>query len=258
MIPKSVLDGARKLSREEGATLYMTLLAVFEALLHRYTGQEDLAVGSPIAGRPITELEGLIGLFVNTLVMRADLSGDPGFRELLNRVRRTAIEAYSHQELPFERLVEVHRPSREADRTPLFRVMFVLDNAPLPPLRLPELVLEPLEINSGTSKFDLTLTATEQPEGLSLTMEYSTELFEAATIDRMLDHFGVLLAAAVADPERRLGELPLMSDFEQEHLLRWSDSAEPLLQFESANLECFTEQELDSLISVLGHGTGKG
>ena len=220
MVPKAVLDAARKLSRQEGATLYMTLLAVFQELLHRYTGQEDLAVGSPIAGRPIAELEGLIGLFVNTLVMRVDLSGDPGFRELLGLVRRTAIEAYSHQYLPFERLVEVLRPSREADRTPLFQVMFVLDNAPLPPLRSPDLVLEPLEITSGTSKFDLMLTAAELPEGLSLTMEYSTELFEAATIDRMLGHFGALLGAAVADPEQCLEEVPLVSDIEEEDLLR--------------------------------------
>jgi non-ribosomal peptide synthetase component F len=236
----------------------MTLLAVFQALLHRYTGQEDMAVGSPIAGRPIAELEGLIGLFVNTLVLRADLSGDPSFRELLGRVRRAAIEAYSHQDLPFERLVEELHTSREADRTPLFQVMFALDNAPLPALRSPDLVLEPLPITSGTSKFDLTLTATEEPEGLSLTMEYSTELFEATTIDRMLGHFGTLLVAAIADPERCLGKVPLMSDSEQEDLLRWSDSAEPPLQFVSPDLERFTEQELDSLINVLGHGLGKG
>ena len=126
LIPRSVLDGARTRSHEEGATLYMMLLAVFQALLHRYTGQEDFAVGSPIAGRPLAELEGLIGLFVNTLTMRADLSGNPGFRELLGRVRRTAIEAYSHQDLPLERLVEALRPSRESARTPLFQVMFAL------------------------------------------------------------------------------------------------------------------------------------
>ena len=130
LVEPAVLEAARGLSRDVGATLYMTLLAVFQVLLHRYSGQDDLAVGTPIAGRTRVELEALIGFFVNTLVLRTDLSGDPSFRVLLGRVRHTAIEAYSHQELPFEKLVEELHPDRQASRTPLFQVMFVLQNAP--------------------------------------------------------------------------------------------------------------------------------
>ena len=139
-LPKTTLEAVRALGRQEGATLYMTLLAAFQVLLHRYSGQDDIAVGSPIAGRTRPELEGLIGFFVNTLVLRGDLSGDPGFRELLRRIRRTAIEAYAHQDLPFEKLVTVAQPDRDSGRSPLFQVMFAVQNAPLPALQSPELL----------------------------------------------------------------------------------------------------------------------
>ncbi len=197
-VPNATLDALRALGRQEGATLYMTLLAAFQVLLHRYSGQDDIAVGSPVAGRSRPELEDLIGFFVNTLVLRGDLSGDPGFRELLRRTRRAAIGAYAHQDLPFEKLVTVIHPDRDSGRSPLFQVMLALQNAPLPSLRSPELAMAPLEAPSGTAKFDLTLFAAEAPDGLRLTMEYSADLFDPATADRMLAHYRVLLEAAVA------------------------------------------------------------
>ena len=229
----------------------MTLLAAFQVLLHRFSGQEDFAVGSPIAGRTLPELEGLIGFFVNTLVMRGDLSGNPGFRDLLRRVRRTTIEAYTHQDLPFEKLVTHLRPGRDANRTPLFQVMFSLQNAPLPALRLPELLVTPLDPPGGYSKFDLTLFAAEVAEGLRLTMEYSTDLFDAATVDRMLAHYGLLLEAIAADPERRIVDLPWMMVSEQEELIGQSTRSQGESHLDELDLDQLTEDELDTLISRL-------
>ena len=212
--------------RREGATLYVTLLAAFQVLLHRHSGQVDIAVGSPIAGRARTELEGLIGFFVNTLVMRGDLSGNPGFRELLRRVRRTAMDAYAHQDVPFEKLVTLVRPDRRSSRAPLFQVMFALQNAPLPALRTPGLLLTPIELPSRSSKFDLTLFATESAEGLQLTMEFSRDLFDAETAERMLSHYRILLEEIIAGPDRPIGALCMLTEEERKQLLvRWNDSA---------------------------------
>ena len=185
-LPKQLSAQLTVLSRQESVTLYMTLLAAFQTLLARYTGQDDIAVGSPIAGRNRAEFEGLIGVFVNTLVMRSDLSGDPTFRELLGRVREVALGAYAHQELPFERLVEKLAPVRRLNHSPLFQVMFILQNAPKQALELSAISLEPLEVDSGTSKFDLTLFMSEGPDGLRGELEYNTGLFEAGTIRQML------------------------------------------------------------------------
>jgi non-ribosomal peptide synthetase component F len=197
----------------------MALLAAFQALLHRYSGQDDVAVGSPVAGRGRAETEGLIGFFVNTLVLRGDLAGGPAFRQLLRRTRRAAIDAYAHQDLPFERLVAALQPGRDPGRPPLFRVMFALQNAPLPSLRSPEMALTPLEAPSGTAKFDLTLFAAEAPDGLRLTMEYSSDLFEPATVDRMLGHLRVLLEAVVEQPDRPIAALPMLTDDERRQVL---------------------------------------
>ena len=225
-VPAGLLDAVRALGRREGATLYMTLLAAFQALLHRYSGQDDIAVGSPIAGRDRPELEELIGFFVNTLVLRGDLTGDPSFRELLRRTRRTALGAYAHQDLPFERLVSALDDGPESGRTPLFQVMFALQNAPLPAPRSPELALTPLEAPSGTAKFDLTLFAAEESGGLRLTMEYSTDLFDPATVDRMLAHYRVLLGAVVAHPDRPIGALPMLTEDERWRVLEeWNRTA---------------------------------
>jgi amino acid adenylation domain-containing protein len=220
ILPKATLAALRALGRGEGATLYITLLAAFQVLLHRYSSQEDIAVGSPIAGRTRPELEGLIGFFVNTLVLRGDLSGDPPFRELLRRARRTAIEAYTHQDVPFEKLVSVTHADRESSRAPLFQVMFALQNVPPPELHAPELVLTPLELSSSTSKFDLTLFATEVPEGLRLSFEYSADLFDAATAERMLAHFQILLEEIIAAPDQSIGAIPMLTPHERLQVLQ--------------------------------------
>ncbi|HZW29446.1 MAG TPA: amino acid adenylation domain-containing protein [Isosphaeraceae bacterium] len=243
-LPRPLLEAVRGLGRQEGATLYMTLLAAFQVLLHRYSGQTDLAVGTPVAGRTHPELEGLIGLFVNTLVLRSDLSGDPGFRELLRRVRRTAIGAYAHQDLPFDKLVSVVQPERAGGRTPLFQVLFALQNAPLPTLQSPELTITPLEAASGTSKFDLSLYAREAAEGLELGMEYSTDLFDAATVDGMLAHYRVLLEGIMAEPDRPIGAIAMLTEEERKQMrVGWSEPADDGVETE---LEGMQGDERDS------------
>jgi non-ribosomal peptide synthetase component F len=194
----------------------MTLLAAFKVLLHRYTGQEDVVVGSPIAGRNRAELEGIIGFFVNTLVLRTDVSGDPAFSSLLARVRETTLDAYDKQDLPFELLVNAVAPERDRSRNPLFQIAFVLQNVPVPPIQIPGLTIEATESDTGTAKFDLTLVARELPQGLELSLEYSTDLFAAGTIERMMQHLERLLSGIVAAPERRISELSLLTDSERD------------------------------------------
>ncbi len=225
ILPKSLSEALEALSRQEGGTLFMTMLAAFKTLLSRYTNQEDIIVGSPIANRNRAEIEGLIGFFVNTLVLRTELSGDPTFRELLGRVRETTLGAYEHQDVPFEKLVEELRPERDLSHAPLFQVMFALQNAPGKALELEGLTLHPLRIDHGTSKFDLTLFMWTEGEGLRATVEYSTDLFDASTIKRMLGHFRVLLDAVVANPDQRLSELPLLTAAERRQLLvEWNST----------------------------------
>jgi hypothetical protein len=185
------------LSRERGVTLFMVLLAAFQTLLHRYTGQTDIIVGSPVANRTPVDVEVLIGCFVNTLVLRTDLSGDPSFLELLTRVRDVAVGAYAHQDLPFEKLVEELQPERDLSRTPLFQVMAVLQNAPLSIPKLNGLELQPIEIDPQTAKFDLTLYLTETAKGLRADIEYNTDLFNEDTITRALGHYRRLLEEVV-------------------------------------------------------------
>src|SRR5205807_1763274 len=202
----------KKLSRGEGVTLFMTLLAGYQVVLGRWGGQEDVVVGSPIANRNREEVEGLIGFFVNTLVLRTDLSGDPSFRELLGRVREVALGGYAHQELPFEKLVEVLQFERDLSHQALFQVVFILQNAPMPALQLPGLTLSLPEIDNKTAKFDLTLTMVEMEQRLAAAFEYNTDLFEASTIERMANHFQKLLEGIVADAGQRLSDLPLLTE----------------------------------------------
>ncbi|MGH8773154.1 MAG: condensation domain-containing protein, partial [Burkholderiales bacterium] len=211
--------GLKALSQRAGVTLFMTLLGAFMALLARYSRQEDIVVGSPIANRTHSQTEGLIGFFVNTLVLRVDLAGDPPFEELLRRVRRVALEAYAHQEVPFERVVEALQPERTLSHSPLFQVLFALQTAPVGELELPGLTLSPLTLESVTAKFDLSLELSEAEGGLVGGWEYSTELFEAATIERLGAHLQTLLEGIVADPQRRLSELPLLPESERHQLL---------------------------------------
>ncbi|HEX8559175.1 MAG TPA: amino acid adenylation domain-containing protein, partial [Pyrinomonadaceae bacterium] len=203
----------------EDATLFMAVLAAFQSLLYRYTGQERVSVGAPIANRVRRETEGLIGLFMNTLVMRADLSSDPCFRDLLRQVREVCLGAYAHQDLPFERLVEELQVERDVSRSPLFQVMCVLHNTPQVALELPGLELRDEPRDAVTAKFDLTLSLVEDAGALSGFFEYNTDLFEEATIRRMLGHFGVLLEGALADPDRRISALPMLGEDERARLL---------------------------------------
>jgi amino acid adenylation domain-containing protein len=219
VLPKHLQEGFKALSRQEGVTQFMTLLAAFKVLLYRYTSQDDLIVGTPIANRNRLETEGLIGFFVNALVLRTDLSGNPGFRELLRRVGEVCLGAYGHQDLPFDRLVEELHVKRDLSRNPLFQVMFVLHNASLRTVELPGLTLSPVEGDSETAHFDLTLQILDTEQGLTAAFVYNTDLFEAATIARMLDHFQTLLEAIVADPEQRLSDLPLLTETERQQLL---------------------------------------
>ena len=223
--PKDLSQALKFLSRQENVTLFMTLLAAFQTLLHRYTGQENISVGSPIAGRTRSEIEGLIGFFVNTLVLSTDLSGNPSFRELLGRVREVTLGAYAHQDLPFEKLVEELQPERNLSRSPLFQVAFVLQNAPRPALKFEGLSASPERLNSETVKFDLTLTMHEEAEALRASLQYNTDLFDAATIERMLGHFQVLLKGIIADPNQRILDLSILTEAENYQLLAdWNDT----------------------------------
>ncbi|MEW5926813.1 MAG: amino acid adenylation domain-containing protein [Gemmatimonadota bacterium] len=214
-----LLDRLQALARGEGATLFMTLLAAWQALLARYAGTEDVVVGSPIAGRTRRETEGLIGFFLNTLVLRTDLGGDPSFREVLRRVREATLGAYEHQEVPFERLVEELQPERSLGHAPLFQVMLVLQEPERAGGGLPGLELSRVGAAGGTAKFDLTLALARHPGGLTGTLEYATDLFERATARRMIAHLGRVLEQATADPDARLADLDLLGDAERAQVI---------------------------------------
>ena len=214
------------LGAREGVTLFATLLSVFQILLHRYSGQEDILVGTPAANRGRVELEGLVGFFVNTLVMRARLGGAPTFREVLARARDTTLSAYSHQDVPFEKLVEVLQPRRDPSRTPLIQAVFALE-LEQPRWRLPGLSVEPSELETGTAQFELTLTLAAAPDGgLRGTLNFNSDLFEASTARRMAEHFRTLAAGLVADPGQRISRVPLWDEEERRRVLvEWNATA---------------------------------
>jgi len=225
-IPGDLVDRLKVLGNREGATLQMTLLAAFQVLLSRYSGQDDIAVGTPIAGRNRIELEGQIGFFVNTLVLRTDLSGEPTFRELLGLVREVSLGAYDHQDLPFEKLVEELQPERNLGRSPLFQVTFQLINFPDDEFQLKDLEVLPLPSTSERVRFDLEMHLQQRSEMLSGVIVYSTDLFEASRIERMVGHFLTLLEGLAAHPEERIGELPILRAHERHQLLvEWNDTA---------------------------------
>ncbi|MGE0127952.1 MAG: amino acid adenylation domain-containing protein [Blastocatellales bacterium] len=225
-LPAELSAAIKELSRQSDCTLFMILLAAFKALLHRYTGQEDILVGTVVANRNRAEIEPLIGFFVNTLALRADLSGDPSFRELLSRVRETTLGAYAHQDLPFEKLVGELQPDRDMGHAPLFQVGFQLRSArQQEAFKASQLTLSLLEIESETAKFDLALSMVEGKESLFGTLEYNTDLYDDATITRLLEHFRTLLEGVAADPDRRLSSLPIISESERRQLLvEWNDT----------------------------------
>jgi non-ribosomal peptide synthetase component F len=241
-LPAELSRELRAFSRREGVTLFMTLLAAFQTLLHRYAGQDDIVVGADVANRNRAETEGLIGFFVNMMVMRADFSSDPSFRELLRQVREVSLEAYAHQDVPFDRLVDELQPGRTMGVTPLFQVVFVLQNTPMPPLELPGLELDILDIESGTAQFDLILSMFDEREELTGGLTYNADIFEAATVRRMLTHFQTLLESIVGAPEQKISELRL---FRQEELEGFDSLDMPELGM--------SQRELENLVLELGN-----
>ncbi|HEV2846896.1 MAG TPA: condensation domain-containing protein, partial [Thermoanaerobaculia bacterium] len=221
-LPEEVGRGLRELGRQRGMTPFMTLLAGFEALLGRYSGQDDVIVGTTVANRSRAELEGLIGFFVNTLALRGDLSGSPSFSGLLARTREAVLGAFAHQDLPFEKLVAEIQPERDLSRSPLFQVVFQLQNAPMAAAELPGLALRPMEAREQTAKFDLVLNLVQAGEAFGGRLDYNSGLFERATAERIVRHFGTFLSGAAAEPSRLLSELPLLSQEEREQLFAWN------------------------------------
>jgi amino acid adenylation domain-containing protein len=245
-------------ARDDGWTAFMALLAGFQALLARYTGQDDLVVGSPIANRGRIELEGLIGFFTNTLALRVDLAGDPSFWELGRRVRAVALDAYSHQDVPLEKLVEELAPDRHLGRNSLFQAMLVLQK-PAPAPELPGVTADLLDVDTGTAKFDLTLMLTEEEGGATGAMEYARDLLDEATVERMLGHFRVLLAAAVDDPGRRLSELPLLTEAERVELRAWTRPLTPAPPPLLVHERVFAQAErTPAALAVIGGGDDEG
>jgi amino acid adenylation domain-containing protein len=225
LMPVALKQELAQFGSEEGVTLFMTLLAAFQLLLFRYVRQESLVTGIATAGRSSPEVQDLIGFFVNTLVLRTDVSGDITFRQLLNRTRQVTLDAYAHQDLPFELLVQASRPDRSLAYTPLFQVMFSFQNTPREPLDMTGIMVSPFDVEIRTSMFDLTLYAWEKPDGLLVTLEYSTDLFDATTIQRMLRQFQVLLQSAVSNPDATVSALPLLSEPENHQLrVTWNDT----------------------------------
>ncbi|WP_375760789.1 amino acid adenylation domain-containing protein [Corallococcus exercitus] len=222
----ALTNALKALGQREGRTLFVTLLSAFNVLLSRYTGQDDIVVGTPIAGRPRAEVEGLIGLFVNMLALRSDLSGKPTFKELLRRVHESTLDAYAHQDIPFERLVDALKPERHLSHSPIFQVMFVLQNAPMPALEAPGVLMEAKPVDTGTTKYDLSLLLVDLPQGLRVTAEYSTDLFERSTAERLLGHYLTLLEGIAAQPDLPISRLPLLPSAERQRVLKdWNDTA---------------------------------
>lgn len=237
MLSTELAEQLRALSRQTGVTLFMTLLATFQVMVYRYTGQDDIIVGSPIANRNPSELEDLIGYFANTLVLRTSLAGNPQFIELLGRVRKVTLAAYAHQDLPFEKLVEELQPTRDLSRNPLIQVIFALQNAPIDALTLPEMQLSLIDTDNETTRLDLEFHLWETTESISGIVIYCADLFHAKTIERLIGHFQGLLSAVVCNPKQRLSELSLLTSRERHQLLiEWNDT-----QIDYAEDKCIQE-----------------
>ena len=234
--------GLENLAKREGATLFMVMLAAFKTLLHRYTGQEDIVVGSPIANRNRKELEGLIGFFVNSLVLRDTLKSDMTFRELLRQVKETALGAYDHQDLPFEKLVEELNPERDMSRNPLFQVIFAVQNAPMKPMELDGLTFASQEYEVSTTRLDLELHVWQVKDVLRCIVYYSTDIFENQTIERLLRHYETLLEEVVKNSERRLADYPLVSERERDRLLVEFNQMDALYERDTTVHACFEAQ----------------
>ena len=225
LLPKPLIDGLRALSQRHHGTLFMTMLAAWQILLYRYTNQTDLVIGVPTAGRKYLETEPLIGFFVNTLVFRTDLSGDPTYSDLLTRVSKISLEAYQNDDLPFEKLVEELQPERDLSHSPFFQVMFAFQNLSKSFAEMSGLKVTRFAVDQKVAKFDLTVSITNSTDALEAVIEYNTDLFDGATVERMLGHYQILLEGIVAKPEQRISELPLLSEAEKPQLrVVWNDT----------------------------------
>jgi amino acid adenylation domain-containing protein len=245
ILSKTLTEQINALTKQEGVTLFMTLLAAFKTLLHQLTGQDDVVVASPVANRNHSEIEGLIGFFVNTLVLRTDLSGDPTFLELLHQVRKIALGAYAHQDLPFEKLVEELQPERDLSRSPLFQVLFNMLNYEYDQFELQGLNVERIPISEFMSKFDLTVSAEEQNKRIKFRFVYNVDLFEETTIAFMLDHFKTLLENIVADPKQHVSEFRLLNETKWLHLTTQNN----LVHLKNLFIE-FKKEDIDQSISA--------
>jgi hypothetical protein len=249
-VAEDVVRGLRELCREEGATMFMVLLAAFQTLLHRYARQDVIVVGTPIAGRNRQELEGLIGFFINTLVMRADFCDDLSLRQLLAQVKESALGAYAHQEFPFDKLVEELQPQRDLSHMPVIQAMFALQNTPDESIELPGLTIKPVNVESGTARFDLSLNVWETGAALTGFLSYRTDLFDAATIKRMLAHFQTLLESIVNHPDERVSALSLLPEHERKQLLHGWNPSEPSFQ-QDVSLHHLFEAQVDRNSSAI-------
>jgi amino acid adenylation domain-containing protein len=258
--PLALAESFADLSQREGTTLFMTLLAAFNVLLYRYTGQHDIVVGTPIANRDFVELEQLIGFFVNTVLLRSDLTGTPSFRVLLGRVREMTLEAYAHQNIPFEQVAHELQPERNLSNHGLFQVMFVLQNAPVPSYERADLRMRFLQIESGTAMFDLMLMLTETPTSLNAMIDYNTDLFDGPTMERLLDQYHVLLAGIAADPDQPITQLPLLTEAARRQLLvDWNATATAYPHEQCAH-ELFATQaaRTPDAVAIVYEGSGVG
>ncbi|MFZ1010470.1 MAG: amino acid adenylation domain-containing protein [Candidatus Sulfotelmatobacter sp.] len=241
-VPVELTEALKTLSRKQGATLYMILLAAFQALLSRYSGQSDITVGSPIAGRSRTETEGLIGVFINTLVLRSDLSGQPDSIELLQRVKATTLEAFANQDVPFEKLVEVLLPQRDLTRSPLFQVLFVLQNVPRTVLQLGAAKMLAFDVDSAAAQFEISLVLAETDSGMEGVIVYNKGLFDAESVTRMIGHYQMLLNGIVAEPSQSIALLPLMTLQERKQVIEEWNRTEAQYPLDKCVHELFEEQ----------------
>ncbi len=246
-LPADLTTALRKMGSDNKASLFMVLLGAFQALLHRYSGKDDIVVGVPTAGRVLPEFEDLVGLFINNLPMRADFSGDPTFLEFLAEVNEHALEAYAHQEVPFERLVEEFEPERDLSRTPLFQVMFAYQNFPNDEVQLSDVTMEPYEVAGTTSTFDIAFYIYEVADRLSVKLQYNRDLFRKSTMERMLENFQVLLNGISDNPKQCISELPLLSVWEQQQvLLEWNKTDR---EFDG---KAFTHELIETTVDRVG------
>ncbi|MEO7585214.1 MAG: amino acid adenylation domain-containing protein, partial [Ferruginibacter sp.] len=244
-ISKELADDIQQLCRQQGTTLFMALLAAFKVLLHRYSGQDDICVGTPIAGRQQDEVESLVGFFVNTLALRSEVNDDASFTSLLADVKNTTMDAYEHQEAPFEKIVEVVVKERDMSRSPLFQVLFVLQNLPdSPTLKLPDLTLTAEVLENNTSKYDISFYLTETPNGLQGSVEYCTDIYREQTILRMVGHYRELLGSIVKAPEQKIGLLPMLSPTEEQQLLQSFNDTQVAYPSNKSIIHLFEEQSI--------------